>query len=407
MKHYVFLFADIVRYSELTNVEQLEVVQKLQLVSENTFPGSDLKEASKGIFIPTGDGLIAAFSEEIVAQNPHHVVEFASELERRLSPHRLRIGLHFGVAEQYCDFNARNFYEKKETLNNLAGADINLAQRVMSLGDAGNVLATKAFFDHYEHQRGHQAAIDNFHRLGVVKVKHGKELEVFAQISSQDPVPIPKRIKDYLTAQRALFSSLEQIHEEVKNASKAGKTSRIKTRVSLLLYDQLKKDLYVSPFRYGSGIDPANPTASRVRFALNEGPGKAFATNDIYHYELPPPPPATPPEIYVREFEKKSGIPREKILQFHRLGHFYLYFPLHHGFDTHAPYGVLSIDTMMPLWPRIDLEERLHSQRHLKRREISNAVDKEVKGQVKKLTARLKALFRHLGDAWTIINQYN
>jgi hypothetical protein len=54
--------------------------------------------------------------------------------------------------------------------DNVTGAGINLAQRVMDCGDAGHILVSKRFADDLAQHRRWQPYL---HELGDVKVKHG------------------------------------------------------------------------------------------------------------------------------------------------------------------------------------------------------------------------------------------
>ena len=58
---------------------------------------------------------------------------------------------------------------------NVAGAGINLAQRVMDCGDAGHILLSKRVADDLGQYENWQPYL---HELGVVEVKHGVRIEV-------------------------------------------------------------------------------------------------------------------------------------------------------------------------------------------------------------------------------------
>lgn len=399
LQQFIFLFVDIVKYSTLPDPEQLSVVEKMHKVVEAHSPGNELASPDKGTFLATGDGMIAAFRNERVLRHPHEVVNFALEIKRQLLPLQLRIGLHIGDAETYSDFNARHFYQNSGIRNNIAGTGINLAQRIMSLADPGDILASKQFFDHYQAKE----ARDGFDELGVVKVKHGKELGLYKFHPESTRLAVPKRIRDYHIAQTNALEILRLIHGKVE-ASVRRPIEKIKARVSLLAYDPTDNELHVTGFRYGSGIHPGSPP-SRISFTLTEGPGQAFTRNSIFHYELPPPPPLTDEDVYLREFERLSKIPRDKIRLFQRWAHDYLYFPMHYGRErSQLPYGVLSIDTLYPLFPRSPIEKRIRRDKHV--RDLNVRVEKEIGVEIDRLGTRLGELFQQFGAVWTIVNHY-
>lgn len=69
--------------------------------------------------------------------NPEAPVRCAMELSRALKGHsrlQLRMGIHSGPVSGVVDVTGRT---------NLAGAGLNLAQRVMKCGDAGHILLSK------------------------------------------------------------------------------------------------------------------------------------------------------------------------------------------------------------------------------------------------------------------------
>src|SRR4029077_8778126 len=96
--------------------------------------------------------------------NPEAPVECALEISQKLQNRpqlKLRMGIHSGPVNPVADVNDQD---------NLAGAGINIAQRVMSCGDAGHILLSKHFaedLEHYAHWRSH------LHDVGEVTDKHG------------------------------------------------------------------------------------------------------------------------------------------------------------------------------------------------------------------------------------------
>ncbi len=79
---------------------------------------------------------------------------------------RLRIGIHSGPIQQVQDVNDRS---------NVAGAGIDLAQRVMDCGDAGHILLSKRVADDLAPQPRWNAGL---HELGEFEVKHGRKIHL-------------------------------------------------------------------------------------------------------------------------------------------------------------------------------------------------------------------------------------
>jgi class 3 adenylate cyclase len=139
------LFLDLVGYSKLLVDQQKELLDKLNQVVRST-EQVRLAEAEGKLFkLPTGDGMVLVFTN-----NPEAPLECALEISKTLQSHpdiKLRMGLHSGPVNPVADVNDQS---------NLAGAGINVAQRVMSCADAGHILLSKHFaedLEHYAHWR--------------------------------------------------------------------------------------------------------------------------------------------------------------------------------------------------------------------------------------------------------------
>ena len=118
------LFIDIVGYSKLLIDEQKELLQELNEIVRKTDQVRAAEAEGKLVRLPTGDGMALVFSN-----NPEAPVECALEISKALQNHpeiKLRMGIHSGAVNQIADVNDRS---------NVAGAGINIAQRVMDCGD--------------------------------------------------------------------------------------------------------------------------------------------------------------------------------------------------------------------------------------------------------------------------------
>jgi TolB-like protein len=153
------LFLDIVGYSNLLADEQKELVQELNQIVRETEQFRAAEAEGKLTRLPTGDGMVLVFTN-----NPEAPVECALEISEALQTHprlKVRMGIHSGPVNPFADVNDQS---------NLAGAGINVAQRVMYCGDAGHILLSKHFaedLEQYAHWRPH------LHDVGEVTDKHG------------------------------------------------------------------------------------------------------------------------------------------------------------------------------------------------------------------------------------------
>ena len=79
---------------------------------------------------------------------------------------QLRMGIHSGPVNEIVDVNQRA---------NIAGAGINIAQRVMDCGDAGHILVSKHAAEDLEQYDHWQPLL---HDLGECEVKHGVRIGI-------------------------------------------------------------------------------------------------------------------------------------------------------------------------------------------------------------------------------------
>jgi TolB-like protein/class 3 adenylate cyclase/Flp pilus assembly protein TadD len=158
------LFTDIVGYSKLPIHQQRAVVERLNEIVRDTDGYQAAESAGRLITIPTGDGITLVFYD-----SPETPAECALEISRALKKHpelQLRMGIHSGPVSGVIDAAGKA---------NVAGAGINIAQRVMDCGDAGHILLSKHVaedLEEYPHWQPH------LHELGECEVKHGLRVSV-------------------------------------------------------------------------------------------------------------------------------------------------------------------------------------------------------------------------------------
>ncbi len=153
------LFIDIVGYSKLLIDEQSEALHELNQIVRNTEAAREAEAAGQLIILPTGDGMALVFTGSV--EDP---VECALQISQRLRAQPslpVRMGIHSGPVHHVADVNQRE---------NIAGAGINIAQRVMDCGDAGHILVSKRVADDLAQYRRWQPYL---HELGDFEVKHG------------------------------------------------------------------------------------------------------------------------------------------------------------------------------------------------------------------------------------------
>src|SRR5438034_5449727 len=158
------LFIDIVGYSKLLITEQSEQLQKLREIVRATEQFRLAEAEGKLLRLPTGDGGALVFRN-----NPEAPVLSAMEISKELKKYpelKVRMGIHSGPVNEITDLNEQA---------NIAGAGINVAERVMDCGDAGHILLSQHVADdleQYPQWRSH------LHDLGECEVKHGVKVSV-------------------------------------------------------------------------------------------------------------------------------------------------------------------------------------------------------------------------------------
>src|SRR5438876_902327 len=158
------LFIDIVGYSKLLINEQSEQIQKLREIVRGTEQFRIAEAEGKLVRLPTGDGAALVFRTNVEAP-----ALCALEISKELKNHsdlQVRMGIHSGPVNEVVDLNEQA---------NIAGAGINIAQRVMDCGDAGHILVSKRVADDLEHYSRWRSLL---HELGECEVKHGVRISL-------------------------------------------------------------------------------------------------------------------------------------------------------------------------------------------------------------------------------------
>jgi TolB-like protein/class 3 adenylate cyclase/Tfp pilus assembly protein PilF len=165
------LFIDIVGYSKLRTNEQSAQMEKLREIVRGTEQYRTAEAEGKLLRLPTGDGGALAFRN-----SPEAPVLCAEEIAKALKSHpeiRVRMGIHSGPVNEVTDLNEQA---------NVAGAGINIAQRIMDCGDGGHILVSKHAAEDLEQYDQWQPYL---HDLGECEGKHGERLHVVNLYNNQ------------------------------------------------------------------------------------------------------------------------------------------------------------------------------------------------------------------------------
>jgi TolB-like protein/class 3 adenylate cyclase/Tfp pilus assembly protein PilF len=158
------LFIDIVGYSKLSVNEQHTRVGELNEIVRGSDQFRKAEASNRILKIPTGDGMALMFYK-----SPEEPAQCAFEISGALKDNprlQVRMGIHSGPVSGVVDMNERT---------NVAGAGINLAQRVMDCGDAGHILLSKHVAEDLENYDRWRPFL---HDIGTFEVKHDARVSV-------------------------------------------------------------------------------------------------------------------------------------------------------------------------------------------------------------------------------------
>src|SRR6201993_1084894 len=177
------LFIDIVGYSKLLINKQSEQIQTLKEIVRGTEQFRLAEAEGKLLRLPTGDGGALVFRN-----SPEAPVLCAMEISKELKSQpelKVRMGINSGPVNEITDLNEQA---------NIAGAGINIAQRVMDCGDSGHILLSK----HVADDLGQYARWKPYlHDLGECEVKHGIRLGIVSLYSDGIGNPqIPGKLRN-------------------------------------------------------------------------------------------------------------------------------------------------------------------------------------------------------------------
>src|SRR5436189_2360399 len=176
------LFIDIVGYSQLLITQQSQQLDTLKKIVRGTEDFRAAEAEGKLLRLPTGDGGALVFRTTAEA-----AVLCALEISKELKKHpelRVRMGIHSGPVNAITDLNEQA---------NVAGAGINIAQRVMDCGDAGHILLSKHVAEDLEHYSQWRSLL---HELGECEVKHGLRISLLNLYNADTGNPeVPEKLR--------------------------------------------------------------------------------------------------------------------------------------------------------------------------------------------------------------------
>src|SRR5689334_13272210 len=158
------LFIDVVGYSKFSIDDQHAAIEELNEIVRASEQVQRAESTNRLLKVPAGDGMALVFYT-----SPDAPAQCAAEINKALKDHprlHLRMGIHSGPVSGVVDVTGRG---------NVAGAGINIAQRVMDCGDAGHILLSKRVGEDLGESERWRPLL---HDLGSCQVKHGVPLSI-------------------------------------------------------------------------------------------------------------------------------------------------------------------------------------------------------------------------------------
>ena len=169
-------------------------LQTLRQIVRGTEQFRTAEAEGKLLRLPTGDGGALVFRT-----GPEAPVLCALEIAEALKSHpelEVRMGIHSGPVNEMTDLNEQA---------NVAGAGINIAQRVMDCGDAGHILLSRHVAEDLEN---HPRWQPHLHELGECEVKHGVRVQVVNLYTAETGNPaVPEKFRNAQIAPPASTTS--------------------------------------------------------------------------------------------------------------------------------------------------------------------------------------------------------
>ena len=161
------VFIDIVRYSEAPDSLQLAMKARLNAVIAEAVAAIAPQER---VILDTGDGAAICFLGD-----PEDALFAATAINEAIrkttgaAAQELRSGINLGPIKLVTDLNGRT---------NVVGDGVNVAQRIMSFAEVGEILVSRSFYEVVARLREGNERL--FRYMGVKRDKHVREHQLYA-----------------------------------------------------------------------------------------------------------------------------------------------------------------------------------------------------------------------------------
>lgn len=175
-----YIFLDIVGFSHGRTVDaQADIIEALNGIVESAIAKFKVPQKRR-ILLPTGDGVCIVLLNFETPHDVHlllaldiirQVFEFAAATKDRMRKFRIRVGLNANTDSLVTDVNGRQ---------NIAGAGINTAQRIMSAADGNQILVGEAVHAGLQHFEEYYSSFKRFELID----KHGNRIPAYQYVAA-------------------------------------------------------------------------------------------------------------------------------------------------------------------------------------------------------------------------------
>ena len=274
-----YVFVDIVGYTHNRSVEaQSDLVDALNSIVRGALVSQGV-DAANLILLPTGDGMCVSL---LNVDSPYDLhIQLAREILRSLQEYNgktqdamrrfeIRIDINANLDNLVTDINGRQ---------NVAGAGISIAQRVMSAADGNQILVGQIVYETLRHRERYAAAFRQY----VATVKHGTTLPVYQYVEADFPglnVEVPSQFLVEPDSRGRQTQLTPQIAAYLAQA--------MSNRTDLLKYANNKTDHHALTtllwLRATDSLNALGSTEANPHSPITWGAGKATFLEQVEHY---------------------------------------------------------------------------------------------------------------------------
>lgn len=177
-----YIFLDVVQFSTRSAEAQSEIVHQLNVLVRQALESCEVKVDDR-ILIPTGDGLCIALISQQLPYDIHIqlasvIVASLNEYDEKETNESRRFQVRIGI-NQNTDIMVKDINER----DNLAGAGINMASRIMDKADGSQILISQTVHDELQPSEKYMGNFKPFEARGT----HGLTFRLYQYVAKDCP----------------------------------------------------------------------------------------------------------------------------------------------------------------------------------------------------------------------------